>query len=109
MNWKKREDIHNLVVSAIVPKTEFLECKRNLHLPDKSDLNSSDKLAKVRLVFNAINKQYIFHYQPTQHVSVDKTMVPYFGKHEAKQYIHGKPFNFGYYLWVVVTPLGYCI
>ena len=109
MNWKKREDFHNLVVSAIVTKTEFLECKRYLHPPDKNALNSSDKLSKVRPLFNAINKQRILHYQPTQHVSVDETMVRYFGKHGAKQYIHGKTLKFGYYLWLAVTPLGYYI
>ena len=35
-------------------------------------------------------------------------MVPYFGRHGAKQYIHGKPIKFEK-LWVMATPLGYCI
>ena len=36
-------------------------------------------------------------------------MVPYFGKHGAKQYIHGKPIKFGFKLWIIATPLRYCI
>ena len=36
-------------------------------------------------------------------------MVPYFGRHGAKQYIHGKPIKFGYKLWVMATSAGYCI
>ena len=48
-------------------------------------------------------------YQATQHVSVDKSMVPYFEKHGVKQYIHGKPIKFGFKLWVMATPLGDCI
>ena len=36
-------------------------------------------------------------------------MIPYFGKHGAKQYIHGKPIKFGFKLWVMATPLEYCI
>ena len=36
-------------------------------------------------------------------------MVPYFRRHGAKQYIHGKPMKFGCKLWVMATPLGYCI
>ena len=60
-------------------------------------------------LFNAINEQCILNYQPTQHVSVDESMVPYFGKHEAKQYIDDKPIKFGFKLWVTATPLGYCI
>ena len=109
MYWERREDCHNLVVSAMMTKTEFLECKRYLHLADNNALNSSDKFAKVRPLFNAINKQCVWNYQPTQHVSVDEFMVPYFGKLGAKQYIHGKPIKFGFKLWVMATPLGYCI
>ena len=36
-------------------------------------------------------------------------MVPYFGKHGAKQYIHGKPIKFVLKLWVMTTQLGYWI
>ena len=107
MYWERREDCHNLVVSALLTKTEFLECKRYLHLADNSALSSWDKFAKVQPLFNAINEQCILNYQPTQYVSIDKSMVPYFGKHGSKQYIHGKPINFGFNLWVMTTPLGY--
>ena len=61
----------------------------------------------MRPLFNAINEKCILNYQTTQHVSVDESMVPYFGKHGAKQYIHGKPIKIGFKLWA--TPLGYCI
>ena len=87
MYRERREGCHNLVVSAMMTKTEFLECKRYLHLDDNNALNSSGKFVKVRPLLN---------YQPTQHVSVDESMVPYFEKHEAKQYIHGKPIKFGF-------------
>ena len=58
MYWERRKDYHNLVVSAMMRKTEFLECKRYqyLHRADSNALNSSDKFAKVRPLFNAINK-----------------------------------------------------
>ena len=36
-------------------------------------------------------------------------MVPYFGRHGTRQYIHGKPIKFWYKLWVMATPFGYCI
>ena len=49
------------------------------------------------------------NYQRTQHVSVDESMVPYFGKHGVKQYIHGKPITFEFKLWVMATQLGCCI
>ena len=109
MYWEKREDSHNLVVSVMMTKTEFLDYKRYLHLADNNTLSSSDKFQKVRPLFNGINEQCILNYQPTQHVSVDESMVPYFGKNGAKQYIHGKPIKFEFKLWVMATPLAYCI
>ena len=36
-------------------------------------------------------------------------MGPYFRRYEAEQYIYGKPIKFGYKLWVMAIPLGYCI
>ena len=93
----------------MMTKTEFLECKRYLHLSDNNALNSSDKFAKVRPLINAINEQCILNYQATQQTSGDKAMVPYFGKHGTKEYAHGKPIKFGFKLWVMATPLGYCI
>ena len=75
MYWERRKDCHNLVVSAMITKTEFLECNRYLHLADNNAVNSSDKFAKARPLFNAINEQCILNYQPTQHVRVDKSMV----------------------------------
>ena len=107
MYWERPEDCHNLVVSAMMAKNEFVECKRYLHLADNNALNTSGKFAKVRTLFNAINEQCILNYQPNQYV--DKSMVPYFGKHEVKQYIHGKPIKFGFKLWVMATLLEYCI
>ena len=62
MYWERRGDCHSPVVSAMMTKTEFIECKRYLDLADNNFLNSSHKFAKVPLLFNTINKQYILNY-----------------------------------------------
>ena len=36
-------------------------------------------------------------------------MIPCFDKHNAKQFIRGKPVRFGYKMWVLTTPLGYVL
>ena len=109
MYRERQGSCHNPVVSAMMTKTEFLECKRFLHLADKYALNSSDTFAQVRPLLKTINEQFILNYQPTHHVSIDKSMTPYFGKLGAKQYIHGKTIKFGFKLWVIATSLGYSI
>ena len=111
MFWERQEHCHNIVVSAMMTKTDFLESKRYLQVAGNNAVKSSDKFAKVRPLFNAINEQCIFilNYQPTHHASAAKSMVPYFGRHGAKQYIHVKPIKFGFKFWVMTTPLWYFI
>ena len=89
--------------------SEFKECKKYLHLSDNKNLDMVDRYAKVHSLFNSINQQYLLNYQLTQHISVDESVMPYFERHVAKQFIHEKPMKFGYKLWVMATPLGYCI
>lgn len=36
-------------------------------------------------------------------------MIPYYGRHGAKQFIRGKPIRFGYKMWSLTTPLGYLL
>ena len=62
-------------------KNEFEETKQYLHLADNSTLDKTDKFTKVQSLFDVINKQSQQNYKPNQHVSVDKSIVPCFGKH----------------------------
>lgn len=109
MYWERQEDSHNRLAASLLSKNEFENCKKYLHLCNNNDLNPTDRFAKVRPLFDSINETFLANYQPSQHVSIDESMVPYFGRHGAKQYIHGKPIKFGYKLWVMASPLGYCI
>ena len=36
-------------------------------------------------------------------------MIPYFGKHFAKQFIRGKPIRFGYKMWALCSNGGYLL
>ena len=36
-------------------------------------------------------------------------MIPYFGRHGAKQFLRGKPIRFGYKMWCLCDRLGYLI
>ena len=39
--------------------------------------------------------------------SFDKSMYPYYGRHECKQYVRAKPIRFGYKFWCGATLFGY--
>ena len=42
-------------------------------------------------------------------MSVDESMLPYFGRHECKQFIRNKPVRFGFKAWVLALVTGYCV
>ena len=75
---------------------------QNLHLCLNDHLDTSDKIAKMRPLLNLMNA-CLKHIVPQQTIGMDEPMVPYFGCHGAKQYIKGKPYKFGYRMWVAAT------
>ena len=80
-----REDNQNRMVKALMIKCEFEEIKQFLHLADNESFGKTDRFVKVRPLFDAVNKQCVAYYKLEQHLSVEKSMVSYFGKHGAKQ------------------------
>ena len=82
---------------------------KNFHLGDNSNLDKEDTFAKVRPFIDELNEQCLVNYLPKQSVSIDESMVQYFGCHGCKQYMRNKPGKFSYKFWVAATPLGYAI
>ena len=109
MHWEHNEDTQNTTISSLLSRNRFDEIMQNLHLVDNSNLDKEGKFAKVRPLIDKLNEQCLANYLPEQSVSIDESMVPYFGRHGYKQYMRNKPVKFGYKFWVAVTPLGYVI
>ena len=70
---------------------------------------ADDKLAKVRPFFNLMNQRFLIAFQFEEQLHVDESMIPYFGKHSAKQYIKGKSIKFGCKGWCFNRYIGYLI
>lgn len=109
MFWETAEDVSIRCLSEAMSRNRFEEILRYLHLADNSNLDTDDKFAKVRPMVNHINEQCKSNFIPEQNISIDESMIPYHGKHGAKQYMHGKPIPFGYKAWAAATRLGYVI
>ena len=88
-----------------MPRNKFLAIKKYLHAADNQKLDGS-KMAKVKPLYNILNKKMqqfgILHYK----LSIDESMVPYFGRHSCKQFIRSKPISFGYKLWALCSADG---
>jgi DNA excision repair protein ERCC-6 len=56
-----------------------------------------------------LNERSLQYFLLQQNLSIDESMIPYYGRHGAKQFIRGKPVRFGFKMWVLATPLGYAV
>jgi DNA excision repair protein ERCC-6 len=106
--WSNQPDLGVGIVSSAMSSKRFLLIKSMIHLVDNTKLDTnSSKVAKVLPLYDAINSASkafgIFH----QLLSVDESMVPYYGRHSCKMFIRGKPIRFGYKLWCMCGNDGY--
>ena len=109
MYWEQQPDVWNAAVATAMSRKKFEDLLRYFHISDNSHLQANDKFAKVRPLLAMLNERWLLFKPPASHLSIDETMIPYFGKHGAKQHIHGKPIRFGYKLWSLTTFYGYLI
>ena len=47
MYWQRRENCGNQMVTALMTKKEFKDCKQCLYLADNENLDKTDKFAQV--------------------------------------------------------------
>ncbi|GFR92646.1 PiggyBac transposable element-derived protein 3 [Elysia marginata] len=107
MFWENAEDSHNQLVSSAMTVNRFEEILSILHLAENTKLYFNDKMAKVRPILSMLNERYLQFWTALQSVNVDGSMIPYYGRHSAEQFIRGKPIRYGYKMWCLNTPDGY--
>lgn len=109
MFWEEREDTHNVLVSNSMRINKFEEIFRYFHVADSETIDRTDKMAKIRPFLDKLNELFITYAPIEKDLSIDESMIPYFGRHGCKQFIKNKPVRFGYKAWVLTTRLGYCV
>ena len=55
-----------------------------LPLADNTSLDLNEKFSKVRPLLDNVNEQCLSNYLPEQTVSIDESMVPFFGRNGCK-------------------------
>ena len=94
--WSTQPDLGVQAVHNSLSRNRYFDIKKHIYIADNQNLTKGDKLSKVSRLYEIINYNLfqfdIFH----EILSVDESMVPYFGRHSAKMFISGKPIRFGY-------------
>lgn len=107
--WSPSIDVNNTAISSAMCRNRFEQIMQYLHFADNTKLDKKDKVAKLRPLFCMLNERFLFLQPRQQQLSVDESMVPYYGRHNCKQFIRGKPIRFGYKVWCLNTRLGYLV
>uniref|UniRef100_A0A0L8FHL2 PiggyBac transposable element-derived protein domain-containing protein n=1 Tax=Octopus bimaculoides TaxID=37653 RepID=A0A0L8FHL2_OCTBM len=74
---------------------------------DNASTSGDNHAFKLRPLLDHLQKKFKEHGGLGEHLSVDESMIPYYGKHYAKQFIKGKPIWFGFKVWVLCSQHGY--
>nr|XP_026496431.1 piggyBac transposable element-derived protein 2-like [Vanessa tameamea] len=107
--WSYDEDVGVEMVSRSMPRQRFRDIKKNLHFVNNDEAsNTRDKMFKIRPLADILINKFLQWGVMHDNISIDESMVKYFGHHPAKQFIRGKPVRFGYKNWVAASSTGYC-
>ena len=89
MFWSHDPTVYNEAISNAMRRNRFDEIMASIHLVDNSKA-TNDPFYKVQPIFSALNESYKMISYP-KWLSVDKRIMPYYGRHGCKQFIRGKP------------------
>ena len=109
MYWERSHDIAMPIVFQTMSRSRFRDIKRYLHLANNELLvqESSDKLFKVRPLYDLVNKSVNQIPPWRRDFSIDEQMIPYCGRHSAKQTNREKTVRFGYKNFCLTSSDGY--
>lgn len=108
--WETRADCYNPLVSNSISRNRFEMIHRFLHFNDNAQIDPQNKVFKIQPLLDRINTMSQSLFQPMGHsFSLDEAMEPYYGPHNMKQYIKGKPIRYGFKFWCLTTPEGYLL
>jgi hypothetical protein len=104
MLWELKQDCHNNLVADNIRRDTMDAMLQCLHFRDNAKIDN-DGYFKVRPIFTNLNKAG-HRFVDEGQFSVDEVMIPYFGRHSSKQFIHGKLIQYGYKVWALCTSGG---
>lgn len=94
-------------IQRAMTRDRFQYILGNLHVNDNAKLDRRDKIYKVRPLVEALNERFRDRRAPSQHLSVDESMIRFKGRSCLKQYNPLKPIKRSYKLWCLGDNDGY--
>lgn len=105
--WSNEPDLSVPIVSEAMSRNTFQTIKSVIHFADNQALPAGNKVAKVQPLYSSLNRCLVQFGMYHRLLSIDESMVPYYGRHSAKMFIRGKPIRFGFKLWCLCGSDGF--
>ncbi|KAL3214780.1 hypothetical protein MRX96_034681 [Rhipicephalus microplus] len=105
--WSTAEDLCVPLVTTVMARNRFRQLKRFFHVVDNTQLKAGEKMGKLQPFYDEVSKCFRQFGVFKERLSIDESMVPYYGHHSCKIFIRGKPFRFGYKIWMMCSSKGY--
>ena len=93
--------VFQLSIANAMSRNRFQEIKKYFHCVDNKISYLVTRWVKLFLFMKKINKNLIRFGIYHKVLSIDESMVPFYGRHSAKMFITGKPIRFGYKIGVL--------
>lgn len=108
--WSSSSDTNNALVTSAMSRNRFEEILKFLPISNHNHQLENDRYAKVSPLVDKLKVNFKKYFIPSDYnLNVDECMIPYFGRHQCKQHIMGKPIRFGFKVWCLNSPIGYLV
>lgn len=97
--------LKNTLFTNSMPVNRFFKLRKNLHCVNVTDRSNTDKLWKVRPIFDIVRAR-CNELSLEEYICVDEQMVPFRGQLTIKQYVKGKPCPWGIKIFVLCGASG---
>lgn len=110
--WSSNFQLRDNYISKVMSLKRFSFLLGNFHVNDNSKIPKKgqpnyDKLYKVRPLLNKLSETFSLYYNPTEHQSIDESMIRFKGRSTLKQYMPKKTIKRGYKIWERADANGY--
>lgn len=94
--WSTNELISTPLFGKVMSRNRYQELMRYLHFADNTDnSNSDDKLKKLRPYYDAVVTSFSQALLPGEHISIDESLIRFFGRLSFKTYMGKKSAKYG--------------
>ena len=98
--WSTASLYHGLWGRAFFTRLRFKALLAFLHV-DAPDDDPTDRLHKVRFVYDKVRTASAQFWQPKQHVSLDERIIRFKGRHSMTVYVKNKPVKWGFKMYAL--------